>query len=1506
MATLGAISVTLSARVSKFEDGLKRAQTALNKTSAAFNRFSTQSAKIPQGFSLAGRQMQKAADKFGAALKNAAQAASDSSAKFEKSFRATTQFAKGMEKAKKKTKSLETQLRTTLTALEQTSTTMRGIAKITIGFSLAFAAVGVASVAMAARFEGAMTRAAAVAGKTRKGFQGAFASMSKAALELAATTEFTAQQVAKGMQLVAMAGNDAVTTIGALPAVLQLASAAQLDLGRSADIVTNIMAGFGKQIGELAEVNNILVAAFTSANLNLSQLGEGFKTVGPVAKTLGISIEEVTATLGVLANAGIKGSEAGTGLKRAFTAFVKDASPKAVKAMKDLGLQASDLTKKGIVPVIKTLERMRAVLGAQVFTGKLFQLFGERAGPKLAALVQQGSGAIEKLLADIERGKRENIAEFLQTKVLETWTGQWKILISNVERGIITFGQGLFPILKPIVTSFQDWAKSLANISTETKSAAAESAAWIAILPALLAIATTVGLVILGVSKIVVGLKLAFAALIPVMTKVGAAIVATNPALAAFVVLAGVAALLIGLNIAENEEFLQQQDKIRDKLDISGKANKDLADNIGIVNKQLIDAKKHLKDVKTTQARKEQELFVQSLQSTLEQLRSLRQEEIGKTFAFPQIFGGREEIEKATFAELKAQALAVATIRKSLNEELAANRKRLDDEAQKRAIKNIEDLAALRKRLAARAKFARIELQAARGLQAAEQPEFAVLFSAINRFEDTIKSLTDAAKDGIISEQRQIAVKAQLRSTILEQAKAFVTSRKTTKEQSKAAVFAAELLNAFGIKVRRASSLITDLAEEVKKSRRRFAGIEVEAVRGLEAAEQPEFASLFSAVSQFKDTLTSLTKAVEDGFISEEREIAARKNLDLALIENFKTIVTGNKTAEGQARAAEVAARLLDGLGDAAQTAASLITKQSEESRKARKTFADIEITTTRQIAKAEEPELAPLFGIFDSFKDKFSEANKLIKEGNIPRARAIRLTQQLNDLLTLQTKEFVASKDTTEKQAEAALAAAEGLEAFGIEIKNVSSLVSDLANNFKKLIADVGPSLSEALSKGVFQAISGTNIPGGLGLSPEVTKGLAESLGGSLAGAISGQGVSIGSMVGAGVGAAIGAAGGPIGVAAGAAIGQIIETAGLGLVDALVSTIDSIVGDPRLSAAFDSTIFKLAAFNLALSLLTVAMGGPGAIPGAIAAGPIAINAFLLSLATSTDSFARFQDSFKGATNKIVEALEPLFDSLLPLAGLFDIAVDSLVVFANALAGGSSITLLFEAFRLGLVIFTGLMFVMGLFQNFILDMLSALTTGISLLLKGLAVVLRKFGLVGFAGSIDVAAAAMQNQADAMQSNKVNMEELGQAFIDAKSITEAAARARAENNIGLDENTDKLRETNQQLTNIPEGFKVVAARFKAATAEGEATAKELFRPPTAPTVFERPVVGASAGGVPTEAQVASPINIDIAQLTVEVEEDESFLDRFFTELQQRQFISTGSPLSNAMQFARGGT
>lgn len=134
---------------------------------------------------------------------------------------------------------------------------------------------------------------------------------------------FSASEASEGMQYLAMAGWDTNEIIAAMPGLLDLAAAGATDLGAAADIVSDVMTAMGMEANEASRAADVFAKAATSSNTTVEMLGETMKYAAPIAHTFGMSLEEVSALAGMMANAGIKGSQAGTAPSCFSAAYVE-------------------------------------------------------------------------------------------------------------------------------------------------------------------------------------------------------------------------------------------------------------------------------------------------------------------------------------------------------------------------------------------------------------------------------------------------------------------------------------------------------------------------------------------------------------------------------------------------------------------------------------------------------------------------------------------------------------------------------------------------------------------------------------------------------------------------------------------------------------------------------------------------------------------------------------------------------------------------------------------------------------------------------------------------------------------------------------------------------------------------------------------------------------------------------------------------------------------------------
>ncbi len=313
--------------------------------------------------------------------------------------------------------------------------------------------MGKTAVETFANFERSMNFVQAVTGATGADFE----MLKSQAQELGRTTQFTAQQAADGMKFLAMAGFETNEIYAAMPGVLQLAASAQMEVGRAADIVTNVLTGYNKSVEELSHVNDVMVATFTSTNTSLEQLGQALKYVGPIASSAGLAFEEMNAAIGLLGNAGIQASMAGTSLRGAITHLLEP-TKKAAAVLDDWGIKVTDAQGK----MLSFAEIIRQFEPHAEETGKLMTIFGQRAGPAMAALITQGSDALKKLTDEVTNAG--GVAERVANTQMQGLMGAWIQFKSATEGLAITLGERLKPAMMAILETLTEavrWFQTL-------------------------------------------------------------------------------------------------------------------------------------------------------------------------------------------------------------------------------------------------------------------------------------------------------------------------------------------------------------------------------------------------------------------------------------------------------------------------------------------------------------------------------------------------------------------------------------------------------------------------------------------------------------------------------------------------------------------------------------------------------------------------------------------------------------------------------------------------------------------------------------------------------------------------------------------------------------------------------------------------------------------------------------------------------------------------------------
>ena len=368
-----------------------------------------------------------------------------------------------------KLKALEEQARQSGTALQEIAAkgeklktvgdNVTNVGKKFMPVTLGVVGLGTAAVQTAADFDSAMSKVAAVSGATGSDLE----ALRDKAREMGEKTKFSASEAAEAMNYMAMAGWKTEDMLSGIEGVMNLAAASGEDLATTSDIVTDALTAFGLTAKDSGHFADILAAASSNANTNVSMMGETFKYCAPIAGALGFSAEDTAEAIGLMANAGIKGSQAGTSLRTIMNNLsgevkicgsaigeVTIATTNADGSMRDLSDILADCR-----TAFSGLSESEKAAAAE-------SLVGKNAMSGFLALMNAGEADINKLSSAIDNcdGSAASMAETMNDNL----AGQLQILKSQLEELAISFGELLMPAIRTIVgwiQKFVDWLNSM-------------------------------------------------------------------------------------------------------------------------------------------------------------------------------------------------------------------------------------------------------------------------------------------------------------------------------------------------------------------------------------------------------------------------------------------------------------------------------------------------------------------------------------------------------------------------------------------------------------------------------------------------------------------------------------------------------------------------------------------------------------------------------------------------------------------------------------------------------------------------------------------------------------------------------------------------------------------------------------------------------------------------------------------------------------------------------------
>lgn len=323
------------------------------------------------------------------------------------------------------------------------------------------AALGTYAAKVGGDFEAQMSKVSAISGATGNDLQ----ALEDKAKQLGIDTKFSATEAGQAFEYMAMAGWKTEQMLDGVAGIMDLAAASGEDLASVSDIVTDAMTAFGLSADKSTHFADVLAKASSNANTNVGLMGETFKYVAPVAGAMGFSVEDTATAIGLMANAGIKGSQAGTALRSMFSRLAKP-TDEVEAAMTKLGLSItnSDGSMRELDEIMSDLRKGFDGLTEAEKTQIAAQLAGQEAMSGLLAIVNTSEAEYNKLADAVNNA--DGAAKDMAATMANNLQGQLTLLKSSAEG----FGLALYDKIQKPLTEMASWAvESLNELTTSFK-----------------------------------------------------------------------------------------------------------------------------------------------------------------------------------------------------------------------------------------------------------------------------------------------------------------------------------------------------------------------------------------------------------------------------------------------------------------------------------------------------------------------------------------------------------------------------------------------------------------------------------------------------------------------------------------------------------------------------------------------------------------------------------------------------------------------------------------------------------------------------------------------------------------------------------------------------------------------------------------------------------------------------------------------------------------------------
>lgn len=334
--------------------------------------------------------------------------------------------------------------------------------RLTTSVTMPLVGIGVAATRMGIQFESQMQRVKAVSGATET----EFANLTEEAKRLGRETVFSAREAADGMEIMATAGFSATEIIGAMSGVMDLAAVSGGDIALASEAAATAVRAFGMEASETTRVADVFAKAATDSNAQVKDMAEAMTYAAPVAHSLGLSLEDTAAAIGIMSDAGIKGSMAGTTLRSALTRLANP-SAEAARLMEELGLnmfQASGEIKP-MNELVAELEQGLSGMTKEQRAAALSTLFGQRAISGFMALLEAGPDKVAQFSNALQES--EGAAKSMADTMMDSTEGQLKKMMSALESAAIELTNSFAPVITEVAEIVRDMANKFSELSTE-------------------------------------------------------------------------------------------------------------------------------------------------------------------------------------------------------------------------------------------------------------------------------------------------------------------------------------------------------------------------------------------------------------------------------------------------------------------------------------------------------------------------------------------------------------------------------------------------------------------------------------------------------------------------------------------------------------------------------------------------------------------------------------------------------------------------------------------------------------------------------------------------------------------------------------------------------------------------------------------------------------------------------------------------------------------------------